>query len=34
MAVSLAEADQMIAACEKAGTTLIVGHVHRLPPRQ
>ncbi len=32
MAVSLAEADQMIEACEKAGSTLIVGHVHRFAP--
>ncbi len=32
MAVSLAEADQMIEACEKSGTTLVVGHVHRFAP--
>ncbi len=33
MAISLAEADQMIAACEKSGSTLIVGHVHRFSPQ-
>ena len=33
MAVSLDEADRMIAACEKAGTALAIGHAHRFSPQ-
>lgn len=33
MAISLSEADRMIAACELSGTTLAIGHAHRFSPQ-
>lgn len=33
MAVTLEEADRMIAACERAGVTLAIGHAHRFSPQ-
>ena len=33
MAISLPEADRMIAACEQSGTTLAIGHAHRFSPQ-
>jgi predicted dehydrogenase len=33
MAISLAEADRMIEACQQAGTILAIGHAHRFSPQ-
>lgn len=33
MAVNLDEADRMLDACEKSGTTLAIGHAHRFSPQ-
>ena len=33
MALNLGEADQMLEACKKAGTKLVIGHQHRFDPQ-
>ena len=33
MALNLGEADQMLQACEKSGTKLVIGHQHRFDPQ-